>query len=184
MRQWTHLEPRDWAFCSVFGAAALLLPLIFHVLQLGKIFLPMYLPLFALAFVVRPYPCALTAALVPLLSAVLTGMPPLYPPVAWIMSVELALSTSAVAWAAGRFPNRSPVLYLLPVLVLGRALNAGLNYFVATWMSLPGSFLAGASFLSGWPGIVLLLLTIPAFTRLFSAYRPPPARGTKGVAAR
>ena len=100
------------------------------------------------------------------------------------MSVELALSTSAVAWAAGRFPNRSPVLYLLPVLVLGRVFNAALNYFVATWMSLPGSFLAGASFLSGWPGIVLLLLTIPAFTRLFSAYRPPPARGTKGVAAR
>lgn len=169
---WKELEPREWAFCGVFGAAAMLLPVVFHVLHLGHVFLPMYLPLFALAFLVRPLPCGLTSGLVPILSGVLTGMPPLYPPTAWTMSVELALTTAAVAWFAGRFPLRSPLLYLLPVLLAGRILNALLHYLVALWMVLPARFLGGISLLSGWPGILLISITIPAFARAFRSYRP------------
>ena len=71
---------RDLAYAGLFGAAALLLPVLFHLVHLGHIFLPMFLPLLALAFLVRPAPAAVTAAITPLLSAAVTGMPPWVPP--------------------------------------------------------------------------------------------------------
>jgi len=85
------MKNRDLAYCGLFGAAALLLPVLFHLVHLGHIFMPMYLPLVTLAFFVRPGMSALTALVVPLLSGAVTGMPPFYPPVAPVMSVELAL---------------------------------------------------------------------------------------------
>lgn len=184
MKDSTGFEPSDWAFCGIFGAAALLLPVVFHVLHLGQVFLPMYLPLFALAFVVRPFPCAMTAMLVPLLSAILTGMPPLYPPVAWMMAAELAVTTFATAWIAGRFPLWNPVFYLLPVLILGRILNAALHYIAATLMNLPAGFVAGLSFVSAWPGILLILLTVPPLARVLWKYRPARVVVSRGGDAR
>jgi len=181
MREWTEFEPRDWAFCGVFGGAGLLLPPVFHLLHLGHVFLPIYLPMFALAFLVRPFPCGLTAALVPLLSAVLTGMPPLYPPIAWVMSIELAVTTSLTSLIASRRPNRNPLLFLLPILVVGRFLNAGLQYGAALLMDLPAGFVAGLSFVSAWPGVVLIALTIPPFARTFQHYRPARASSPEGT---
>ncbi|MFO7652386.1 MAG: ECF transporter S component, partial [Candidatus Krumholzibacteriia bacterium] len=64
----TELSARELAFCGLFGAAALLLPVLFHVVHLGRLFMPMYLPLVALAFFVRPLPAAVTALMTPLLS--------------------------------------------------------------------------------------------------------------------
>ena len=79
------MKPRERAYCGLFGAAALLLPVLFHVLHVGHVFMPMYLPLVALAFFVRPGAAAVTALLVPLLSGAVTGMPPFMPPVAPVM---------------------------------------------------------------------------------------------------
>ncbi len=172
MGNWKHFESKDWAYCGVFGAAAMLLPTLFHLLHLGSIFLPMYVPLFALAFVARPYPCGLTAALVPLLSSLLTGMPPLYPPTAPIMAAELGVATAVASLAASRFPRLPPVLYLLPILLSGRAFNAVLHYAAARVMDLPAGFLAGFSFFSAWPGLVLILLVVPGFARASKGYRP------------
>jgi hypothetical protein len=57
----TTWSPRELAVCGVFGAAALLLPGLFHLVRLGQVFMPMYLPLVVLAFLVRPRAAALTA---------------------------------------------------------------------------------------------------------------------------
>lgn len=55
MRQIHHsLTSRDLAYCGLFGAAGLRLPVLFHILHLGRIFMPMYLPLVTLAYFVRP----------------------------------------------------------------------------------------------------------------------------------
>ena len=59
---------RELATCGLFGAAGLLLPVLFHALHLGHVFMPMYLPLVALGYFVSPAPAALTAFVVPLLS--------------------------------------------------------------------------------------------------------------------
>lgn len=151
------MTPREYAYGGIFGALALVMPFFFHLLHLGPLFLPMYLPLVALAFFVRPGVSVLTAVIVPILSGCLTGMPALYPPIAPIKSIELGL----MALAIGLLPKRHPLAVLVPVLALGRLVNVGLFYVAAKWLDLPAGFVAGASFLAGWPGIVLLLIVIP-----------------------
>lgn len=175
-------NPRDIAFCGVFGAAALLLPVIFHVFHLGSLFMPMYLPLVTLAFFAKPLPAALTALITPLLSGAVTGMPPFYPPIAFIMSIELAIMAVGIASTRMLFPNAPAFLILIPVLALGRCIGVGLIYLASQFMNLPAAFVAGASFFSGWPGIILMIVTIPAIIRLYRMVgRNTPSMGEKNV---
>ena len=169
-------DVRELAYCGVFGAAALLLPVLFHVLQLGRLFMPMYLPLVALAFFVRPRAAAATAVATPILSGALTGMPPFYPPIAALMSLELGLSALVLSVLNLRFPRANPWLLLAPVLVGGRFLYVGLVYGFARVVELPAGFVAGVSLLSGWPGVVLMLVVIPPLVLRFARRkrREPP----------
>jgi hypothetical protein len=160
------LKPREIAYCAVFGAAAMLLPLIFHVFHLGSMFMPMYLPLVTLSFFVGPIPATLTALLLPLLSGAITGMPPFYPPIAFIMSIELAIMCGIIALVRMALPQLNELIILIPVILLGRCIGFGLIYLMALFMELPPAFVVGASLLSGWPGIILMIVAIPAIIRI------------------
>ncbi|MCU0232742.1 MAG: hypothetical protein MUE90_01740 [Thermoanaerobaculales bacterium] len=160
------ISPRELAYCGLFGAAALLLPTLFHLLRLGHVFMPMYLPLVALAFFVGPRPAAATALVTPLLSGAVTGMPPYFPPVAPIMALELALMAALLGAARRRWPDLRALALLLPVLALGRVVHVALVYAAAAVVELPAAFMAGLSFLSGWPGIVLMLLVVPTLVEI------------------
>ena len=160
---------RDYAYGGLFGAAALLLPTIFHLLHLGSVFLPMYVPLVALGFLVRPGAAACTALLVPLISAALTGMPPFYPPVAVVMAVELAVMAGLIAVATARWPGTNPWTILVPALVVGRVLNLGLTYVTAATLGLPARAVTLASLLGGWPGLVLMIATVPPVVKAIRA---------------
>lgn len=160
------MKPRDLAYCGLFGAAALLLPTLFHMLQLGRAFMPMYLPLVALAFFVRPRASALTALLVPLLSGAVTGMPPFSPPIAPIMALELALTAAVIGVLRARAPHWPVWAMLALALALGRVVNAGLLYAAAWLLALPAGFVAGISLLTGWPGLALMMAVIPGLVRI------------------
>jgi hypothetical protein len=162
----TRYAPRDLAYAGLFGAAALLLPVLFHLIHLGHVFMPMYLPLVVLAFLVRPLPAALSAAITPLLSAAVTGMPPFYPPIALFMAVELAAMATFIARICARWPRANAWLVLATALVLGRIIYIGLVYGFAQVIAVPAGLLAWASFVSGWPGMVLMLATVPAIVRI------------------
>ncbi|HUT08302.1 MAG TPA: class I SAM-dependent methyltransferase [Candidatus Latescibacteria bacterium] len=161
-----RLSARDLAYCGLFGAAALLCPVIFHLVRLGHVFMPMYLPLMTLAFFVRPLPAAVTALVVPILSGAVTGMPPFYPPVAVFMSLELAVMSALIAAVVMRRPNANEWPVLVPVLLFGRALYVALVYAFSLAIKLPAGFMAGLSLLAGWPGIVLMIVVIPPVARL------------------
>lgn len=180
----TRLTPRELADCGLFGAAALLLPVLFHVVQLGRVFMPMYLPLVALAFFVRPLPAATTALVVPMLSAVTTGMPPLYPPVAPAMALELAAMTALIAAVRARWPRSNEWLVLVPVLLFGRGLYFAIAWSFALVVDLPAAFVAGLSLVSGWPGIVLMIVAVPPIARMARTLRPVhlgPPRESDGI---
>jgi hypothetical protein len=163
------MKARELAYCGIFGAAALLLPVLFHVLHLGHVFMPMYLPLVALAFFARSRSAALTAFLVPLFSGAITGMPPFFPPVAPVMSVELALMALLTGVFRSAFPRMPVRIVLIFTLSTGRVVNMVLLYAAARMVSLPAGFIAGISLLSGWPGILLMLAVIPELVRLHNA---------------
>ncbi|MBP8303419.1 MAG: hypothetical protein KBE04_04755 [Phycisphaerae bacterium] len=160
------LPARDLALCGVFGAAALVLPALFHVVQLGHVLMPMYLPLVTLAFFVRPLPASATACIVPLLSGAVTGMPPFYPPVAAFMALELAAMAGLIAALVQWRPKINEWLVLIPVLLLGRCLYVGLVYVFSLIVELPAGFLAGLSFVKGWPGILLMVAVVPPVAKI------------------
>jgi len=155
------MSARDLAFAGLFGAAALLLPLVFHLLQLGHAFMPMYIPLVTLPFLVRGSVAVTTALLVPLLSGAVTGMPPFVPPIAPIMAVELAFISALIAGGSWMRPSLSPLVILFPALIAGRLLNFALSYGAALLLDLPPWFAASLSFLAGWPGVILMLIVVP-----------------------
>ena len=162
----SRLSPRELAYCGLFGAAALLLPVLFHLVHLGHVFMPMYLPLITLSFFVRPLPAAITALLSPILSAALTGMPPFYPPVAIFMTIELAVMGSLIAVAIRYWPRANEWLILVPVLLFGRIFYVGLVYVFSLAIELPARFMAGLSLLGGWPGIILMIVVVPPVVRV------------------
>jgi hypothetical protein len=170
-----HVSPRDLAYAGLMGAAALLLPALFHLLHLGHVFMPMYLPLVALGFLVGARAASATALVVPLLSGVITGMPPFHPPTAPFMAAELAVMAGLVSWGSRRWPGRVLVV-LVPVLLLGRVLQAGAGYVVGLVLELPAGFMSAWAVAKGWPGLVLMVVVIPPLVRLVG-----PARGGQGA---
>ena len=76
---------------AITAACAVVIPVLFHLVGLGSIFLPMFLPLSIGAYFLTPFFALLTGTIAPLTSSLLTGMPPLYPPIAIIMMIELSL---------------------------------------------------------------------------------------------
>ena len=160
------MKPRELAYCGLFGAAALLLPVLFHVLHVGHVFMPMYLPLVALAFFVRPGAAAVTALLAPLLCGAVTGMPPFMPPVAPVMAAELALMAVVIGALRAAFPRLPVWVVLALALAAGRVVNAGLLYGAARALELPAGLIVGISLLSGWMGLVLMMVVIPQVVRL------------------
>ena len=165
------ITSRDIAYGGLFGAAALLLPVIFHLLKLGHVFMPMYLPLVALAFFSDAGIAALTALLIPVISGAFTGMPPFYPPVAPVMSIELSLMALIIGWLRTKHPSMKTWIILLLALLAGRIINTALLYAAAVTMKLPAGFIAGISFFSGWPGIILMMAVIPRLVAMKSMNR-------------
>ena len=160
-----RIGSRDLAYCGLFGAASLLFPVLFHVLHIGNQFMPMYLPLCALAFLAKPLPSSVTAFLTPLISGAVTGMPPFYPPVAVCMAIELSAMVYIIAWIAGRWPKANERLILIPVLLLGRVIYVALVYGFSLAVHLPANFMAALSIVSGWPGIILIAVAVPPIAR-------------------
>ncbi|MEW6756351.1 MAG: hypothetical protein AB1505_36070, partial [Candidatus Latescibacterota bacterium] len=81
------LSLREVTWSAVFAALGMGVPVLFHALGLGPTFLPMLLPVLAAGLSLRPLAAALVGLVTPLLSGLLTGMPPLVP-VGGVMAAE------------------------------------------------------------------------------------------------
>lgn len=165
------MKTRELAYCGLFGSLALALPTLVHACGFaGALLLPMYWPLVTLAFLVSTRRAVLVAACVPWAGACLTGMPLLWPPLAAVLSVELAVQVGALGifrtWRGRRgvLSMGSVLAGLLGVLVAGRFLHAGLIWLVAqVFPQLPAGLVASASLLAGWPGVAVMLVFVPVF---------------------
>jgi len=148
---------RSMIVSAALGALALVLPAIFHMVGLGSKFLPMLLPLLLNSFL-SAWPWALgTGLAVPWISALATGMPPIYPPVAAAMSLEAGVM--AIAAASLR---RLPVFWSVGLTILcGRMMAFGLSWFLARLFELPPAFASVAVLIQGLPGVALQLAVVP-----------------------
>ncbi len=159
-----HVRNRSIALSGLFVALGLMLPALFHAMALGSVFLPMFWPV-ALAGFFLPWPfAAAVAVLTPMLSSLLTGMPPVSPPILHLMVAELfslalvvALLCQTVRWS------------LFWILLTGLAVSRLVCFFaarvLAEWLGLPASWSALAMVAKGVPGIISMLLLLPLLTR-------------------
>jgi hypothetical protein len=157
MHRLSESSLRSLVISAAMGALALALPIAFHAVGLGSRFLPMLLPLLVNGYLSRWSWAAATGLAIPWISAFATGMPPLYPPVAAIMSVEGFVLASVAAAT-----RRMPLWVSVPVAVAsGRCAALAGAWAAAFWLELPPGFASLAMLVQGLPGVVLQLVVTP-----------------------
>ncbi len=155
---------RELLLGGLFLALALVLPILFHAVGLGSEFLPMFFPILLAGFLL-PFPIAASVGIMaPLLSALLTGMPPFFPPVAFIMMVE-----GGVLAAVPALLHRKAGIALYPVLALSvvadRLVLLAAVMLAARWLDLPEGALGLVSVIRGIPGCILIMVLIPPLVK-------------------
>ncbi|NLY56138.1 MAG: ECF transporter S component [Firmicutes bacterium] len=157
------MDTKKLTYGGIFIALGVLLPIAFHWVGLGRTFLPMHIPILLAGFIAGPLTAAVVGVITPLLSSVLTGMPPLAP-TGLMMAVELPI----YGWLAGAAYQRYS-LGKIPSLVI--AILAGrLVYGFLMWLALPlfgleaihPLYPIGAGLIGSLPGIILQLILVPA----------------------
>jgi hypothetical protein len=148
---------RELALAAAFTALGVVLPVLFHMVGLGRYLLPMHVPVLAAGLVLGPRYAWTVGLATPWLSSFLTGMPPA--PMAVLMGVELvALSGAASVLAAAR----TPVWVAAALAVAVRcAVSWGVSSLLAAQLGLPPQAAGWAAVAAGAPGIGLQLVAVP-----------------------
>ncbi len=142
-------------------ALGVLFPMLFHALGAGTVFLPMHIPVLLCGFLCGAPWGAACGLIVPFLSSLLTGMPPLYP-----MAVSMSLELCAYGALTGLFYRKFKLniyVSLLGAMLLGRAVYGIVNAVLLGMAGTPYGFNAfvTASFVTSLPGIALQLIFVP-----------------------
>lgn len=141
------------------AAVGLILPYFFHLFGAGPAFLPMHIPVLICGLLCGYRYGAICGLAVPILSSLLTGMPPLFP-AAIAMMFELA----AYGLVSGLLYKKYNVyISLIGAMLSGRAVS-GIAYAILLGFSgkpygLP-AFLTGA-FATALPGIIIQIVIVP-----------------------
>lgn len=161
---------RHLIISGVLIALGVVLPIVFHsVPDAGKIFLPMHIPVLIGAFFLPWTWAGAVGLLTPVLSTLLTGMPPIAPfPSAIMMPFELATYAIVISLLRKSVVKKdkwySPLFAMIPAMVLGRIVS-GLVFFILQKIYLsvpisPWAFVTGGV-VSGIPGIAIQIVLIP-----------------------
>lgn len=161
-----QVKTKNLVMGSFFLALGLMLPYFFHFIGMsGTIFLPMHIPVLLCGFILGGRYGFIVGLLTPLLNALLTGMPPLYP-----IAISMALELAAYGFVAGYLYKNKKVqitLSLISAMLLGRAVFGIANYLLLT---LGGKkfvlkmFLTSAFVKSIW-GIIIQLILVPIIVK-------------------
>ncbi len=136
-------------------------PLLFHGIKgAGPLFLPMFYPVVIAGFLICPRLAVLTGLLTPAVSTLITGMPPINPPVMFMMAIELAVLAGTISLLEQRF-RLNPYLNVGLALLVDRVVYTGLLVLFARLFDLPVFSFALLKLFSGWPGLLVILIILP-----------------------
>ncbi len=150
-----NLRTQNLTLSAMFMALGVLIPMLFHGVGLGSIFLPMFWPVAACGFFL-PVSYAIAVGLLTLL----TGMPPISPPILYIMMAELTTLAGTIGFFYQR--TRWGTFWLL---LTGMAVSRIVLYLFAGVLGpifgLPPKLISIVSVVKGIPGIITMLILIP-----------------------
>jgi niacin transporter len=149
---------------ALFVALCVVLPIAFHAVpNAGSIFLPMHIPVL-LCGIICGWPYGLACGILgPLLSSLLTGMPPM----AYIPSMicELAAYGLVTGLLVNRIRTGNKIvdLYipLVGAMLAGRFLYGVLNAFIFSVGKYSMTIWLTSAFVTSLPGIIIQLILIP-----------------------
>ena len=147
---------------STCVAIGVVLPIVFHSVGfMGSVFLPMHIPVLIAGLFLGARAGFITGVFTPLISTLVTGMPPMMP-VLPIMIVELGVYGFIAGYC---YEGKRGALYssLLTAMAAGRIAAGFAVYGLALLIELPISplvYLQGA-LIAGAPGIIIQLALIP-----------------------
>jgi hypothetical protein len=168
---------------TITGTALLLalgvvLPIVFHAFPLGgRIFLPMHLPTFIAGLVLGPTAGLVVGAGSPIVSALLTGRPPVF----YMVPMMFELATYGVV--AGilrmrlasvvRSPFTAVPLALLGAMLAGRVVWIAVVVWLAPVIGIQARTpaMAFAAIGAGWIGMIIQLALIPPIVRAIERVR-------------
>ncbi len=149
---------------ALYLALSVLLPLVCHQLGplMGRVMLPMHIPVLLAGFLVGPSSGLIVGLVAPSLSYLLTGMPPTY--AVPLMSLELPIY-GLIAGTAYMRLRLNVYVALVAAMVLGRVMFALGLFVLGMLMELPYDvaffFSSAGPILSGLPGLALQIVIVP-----------------------
>ncbi len=150
---------------AVFVAVGIILPITFHFVgAMGSIFLPMHIPVLMAGLFLGPLAGLTVGMMTPILSSLLTGMPPLLPALP-LMTMELAVY-GAVGGYLYRMRHLPLVVALIAAMIAGRVAALVGVYGFANLLQLkltPIAYAAGLA--AGLPGIAVQLIAVPLLVK-------------------
>jgi len=153
------INTRQITLIALFIALCMIVPIMFHSMGLGSMFLPMFLPIILSGFLIK-FPYALPVGFLgPLTSSLATGMPPLFP-TALLMCIEGLVAVGLISYL---YHNRKVSFWLC--LILGifaeRLVLVLLIFLIVPIFNLPPEKFSMALIIYSIPGIILQLILIP-----------------------
>ncbi len=153
------IETQQMTLISLFIALCVIIPFVFHLAGLGAMFLPMFLPILLAGFVIR-FPLAMLVGLLgPIVSSLLTGMPPLFPTAISMMAEGMVASGVASFLFCSK--KSSLWLALLLAIIAERMTRVLMIFLILPLFGLPAREWSIAEITLTLPGVALQLVLIP-----------------------
>jgi hypothetical protein len=163
-----RIDTANVIIAVIFSGLSIALPMVFHLLGLGSVFLPMYIPLAVGSFMLSARNSVMAGFFTPLASSLLTGMPPLFPPIAPIMMIQLSVFCLLISFFShssvlhGGVISRIKILsILLCAIVADRIIMALLYMVLLPLLEIRSSIVTAFDLLKGMPGIILMCVIVP-----------------------
>lgn len=153
---------RKIVYSGLLTALGVILPQAFHVFgqNAGMVFLPIQIPILMAGILTGPYYGGAVGVLVPVLSALITGMPPV--PKVYFMLFELAAYGLSVGLLLRRW---NVYISLIGAMIAGRVCYGAALAFGVYVLGFTAPFAGTAAFtagiVTGIPGMAIQIIIIP-----------------------
>ncbi len=145
---------------ALFATLGVIFPVFFHITGLGSAFMPMFIPIIMGSMLLPPSLAVTIAFITPVVSFLLTGMPPVYPPILILVIAEL-LTVSLLSSYLYFMKNWSVWITLVIAMGADRLVLFAFVFFLAKKLGFPGRFFSAGAVIYSIPGVVLIFLIIP-----------------------
>jgi hypothetical protein len=162
-----YFTGRDAAIAGIFCALGVIIPLLFHCSGLGSFFLPMFIPITLAGFFISVPAAATAGVITPLLSFLLTGMPPFFPPIAPIMCIELSVLGGSISFFY-RILKWNIWISIITAIAIERSIFIIILLTVVPLFKLPAGLLTIGMVLWQIPGIILIIAIVPFGVKLIN----------------